>query len=431
MNRIVQQVKFQTAPAPVFKKVAAYARVSTGKDAMLHSLSAQVSYYSSLIQNHKGWQYAGVYIDEAVSGTKSSREGFQKLINDCKAGKIDMVITKSISRFGRNTVTLLQTVRELKDIGVDVFFEEQNLHSTSADGELMLTILASYAQEESFSASENQKWRIRKGFENGELVTLRFLYGYSIKRGSIEVNPKEAEIVREIFGRYIGGDSLSSIVTDLNKRGIPGALGGEWCIKSVRRIVTNEKYTGNALLQKTYISNHLDKTKVKNNGELPMYFAKGTHEGIIDEETFLLAQKRVEQMESEAKPKPDKTLFSGIIRCSKCGKNYRRVTADGRHFFNCTTYINKGKAVCHTSKIPEDEIYNLTCEVLGTGCIDRDALIDKITVITADDNNILTFHLTDGTTAVKRWQHKSRADSWTKEKRNIASIRTTEQRRCS
>ena len=245
------------------------------------------------------------------------------------------------------------------------------------------------------------------------------------------VNPKEAEIVKEIFSRYIGGDSLTSIVTDLNKRGIPGALGGEWCIKSIRRIVTNEKYMGNALLQKTYISNHLDKTKVKNNGQLPMYFAKGTHEGIIDEETFCLAQKRAEQMESEAKPKPDKTLFAGVIKCSKCGKNYRRVTANGRHFFNCTTYINKGKAVCHTSKIPEDEIYRLTCEVLGTEQIDRDALNDKITVITADDNNILTFHLTDGTTAVKRWQQKSRADSWTKEKRNIASIRTTEQRRCS
>lgn len=431
MNRIVQQIKFQTAPIPIVKKVAAYARVSTGKDAMLHSLSAQVSYYSSLVQNYKGWQYAGVYIDEAVSGTKGSREGFQRLISDCKAGKVDMVITKSISRFGRNTVTLLQTVRELKDIGVDVFFEEQNLHSMSADGELMLTILASYAQEESFSASENQKWRIRKGFENGELVNLRFLYGYSIKRGSIVINPKEAEIVKEIFHRYISGDSLTSIVTDLNKRGTPGALGGEWCIKSIRRIVTNEKYMGNALLQKTYISNHLDKTKVKNNGQLPMYFAKGTHEGIIDEETFRLAQKRAEQMESEAKPKPDKTLFAGVIKCSKCGKNYRRVTANGDHFFNCSTYIKKGKSVCHTSKIPEKEIYRLTCEVLGTENLDRDILIGKITEITAEDNNSLTFHLKGGRTSVKRWQHKSRADTWTADKRNTASIKAKEQRRCS
>ena len=431
MQRIIQQVKFQKVPLPNLKRVAAYARVSTGKDAMLHSLSAQVNYYSSLIQSHSGWKYAGVYSDEAFTGTKADRKGFQDMLCDCRAGKIDMIITKSISRFARNTVTLLQTVRELKSIGVDVFFEEQNIHSLSSEGELMLTILASYAQEESLSASENQKWRIRKGFENGELVNLRFLYGYTIKRGSIVVDPKEAEIVKEIFGRYIGGDSLSSIVTDLNKRGIPGTLGGEWCIKSIRRIVTNEKYIGNALLQKTYISNHLDKTKVKNNGQLPMYFAKDTHEAIIDEETFRLAQKRAEQMEGEAKPKPDKTLFSGVIRCSKCGKNYRRVTANGRHFFNCTTYINKGKAVCHTSKIPEEEIYNLTCEVLGTEYIERDTLIDKITVITAEDNNTLTFHLADGTTTVKRWQHKSRADSWTGEKRNIASIRATEQRRCS
>lgn len=431
MQRTVQQVKFQKVPLPSVKRVAAYARVSTGKDAMLHSLSAQVSYYSSLIQSHSGWQYAGVYSDEAFTGTKSDRKGFQNLLADCRAGKIDMVVTKSVSRFARNTVTLLQTVRELKNLGVDVYFEEQNIHSMSADGELMLTILASYAQEESLSASENQKWRIRKGFENGELVNLRFLYGYSIKRGSIEVNPKEAEIVKEIFSRYIGGDSLTSIVTDLNKRGIPGALGGEWCVKSIRRIVTNEKYMGDALLQKTFISNHLDKTKVKNNGELPMYYAKGTHEDIVDEETFLLAKARAEQMESEAKPKPSATLFAGVIRCAKCSKNYRRVTANGNHFFNCSTYIKKGKSVCHTSKIPEKEIYRLTCEVLGVENLDRDTLIGKITVITADDNNILTFHLTDGTTAVKRWQHKSRADSWTREKRNIASIRTTEQRRCS
>ena len=431
MNRIVQQVKFQTAPVPMVKKVAAYARVSTGKDAMLHSLSAQVSYYSSLIQNHKGWQFAGVYIDEAVSGTKSSREGFQKLINDCKAGKIDMVITKSISRFGRNTVTLLQTVRELKDVGVDVFFEEQNLHSTSADGELMLTILASYAQEESLSASENQKWRIRKGFENGELVNLRFLYGYTINKGVITINAAEAEVVKEIFQRYIEGESITAIANDLNKRGIPSALGGEWCVKSIRRIVTNEKYMGNALLQKTYISNHLDKTKVKNNGQLPMYFAKGTHEGIIDEETFCLAQKRAKQMESEAKPKPDKPLFAGMIRCAKCGKNYRRVTAKGRHFFNCSTYINKGKAMCHTSRIPEEEIYRLVCEVLCTETLSRDTLIDKITEITAEDNNTITFHLKDGTTTVKRWQNQCRADRWTDEKRNAASIKAKEQRRCS
>ena len=241
MQRIIQQVKFQKTPLPNLKRVAAYARVSTGKDAMLHSLSAQVNYYSSLIQSHSGWQYAGVYSDEAFTGTKADRKGFQDMLCDCRAGRIDMIITKSISRFARNTVTLLQTVRELKNIGVDVFFEEQNIHSISSEGELMLTILASYAQEESLSASENQKWRIRKGFENGELANLRFLYGYNISKGSVTINPEEAEIVREIFRRYIDGESITAIVNDLNKRGIPGALGGEWCVKSIRRIVTNEK----------------------------------------------------------------------------------------------------------------------------------------------------------------------------------------------
>ena len=149
------------------KQVAAYTRVSSGKDAMLHSLSAQVSYYNDLIQKEDGWEFVGVYSDEAITGTKEGRADFQRMLADCRNGKIDMIITKSISRFARNTVTLLETVRMLKALGVDVFFEEQNIHTMSADGELMLTILASYAQEESLSASENQKWRIKKNFEEG------------------------------------------------------------------------------------------------------------------------------------------------------------------------------------------------------------------------------------------------------------------------
>ena len=193
------------------KRVAAYARVSSGKDAMLHSLSAQVSYYSDLIQNHDDWLYVGVYADEAKTGTKESRADFQRLIADCRAGKIDMVITKSISRFARNTVTLLQTVRDFKAWEVDIFFEEQNIHTMSGDGELMLTILASYAQEESRSASENQKWRIRKSYEKGELVQWHIQYGYNITKDKIEINPEQAEVVRNIFDRAIAGETFGSI----------------------------------------------------------------------------------------------------------------------------------------------------------------------------------------------------------------------------
>ena len=162
--------KIEAKPIMVTKtKVAAYARVSTGKDAMLHSLASQINHYKKFIQSNNEWQFVGVYSDQALTGTKETREEFQQLIKDCKTGKIDMIITKSISRFARNTVRLLKTVRELKSIHVDVFFEEQNIHSNSSDGEMILTLLASFAQEESRSVSDNMKWRIKKEFENGSL----------------------------------------------------------------------------------------------------------------------------------------------------------------------------------------------------------------------------------------------------------------------
>ena len=198
MERIVQQVEFRTPKKLKLLRVAAYARVSNGKDAMLHSLSAQVSYYNELIQGNPEWLFCGIYADEALTGTKSNRAEFQKMLAACRNGEIDLIITKSISRFARNTVTLLETVRELKDIGVDVYFEEQNIHTMSADGELMLTILSSYAQEESFSASENQKWRIRRDFEQGRVSSMRMLGYRRTSEGRLEIIPEEAVIVRRM-----------------------------------------------------------------------------------------------------------------------------------------------------------------------------------------------------------------------------------------
>ena len=187
VNRKVSKMKALNPKAITKKKVAAYARVSSGKDAMLHSLSNQISYYSRLIQNNPKWDYVGVYADEAATGTKDSRIEFQKLLKDCRNKKIDLVITKSISRFARNTLTLLATVRELKELNVEVYFEKENIYSLSGDGELMLTILASFFQAESYSVSENCKWRIRKRFADGELVNLRFLYGYDISKNKISI----------------------------------------------------------------------------------------------------------------------------------------------------------------------------------------------------------------------------------------------------
>lgn len=241
MDRVVKQVPLRKAALPKLLRVAAYARVSSAKDAMHHSLSAQVSYYSDLIQSHPGWRYAGVYADEARTGTRDTRENFQRLISDCKAGQVDAVITKSISRFARNTVTLLETVRELKGCGVDVFFEEQKIHTLSADGELMLTILASYAQEESLSASENQKWRIRKNFEEGKPWNGTML-GYRYRDGTLVVEPGEAEIVRRIFREYLSGKGVVSIATGLNEDGIVTRYGNQWHKRSVSCILRNYTY---------------------------------------------------------------------------------------------------------------------------------------------------------------------------------------------
>jgi site-specific DNA recombinase len=247
VERIIRTIT-PLATVPYKKnRVAAYARVSSDKEAMLHSLSAQVSYYSDYIQQHSEWEYAGVYADEAMTGTRDSRPDFQRMLNDCRDGLIDMVITKSISRFARNTVTMLETLRELRQLEVDVYFEKENIHSISGDGEFMLTILASYAQAESLSVSENCKWRIRKRFQAGEIVNLRFMYGYNIKKGEITVDHKEAEIVRMIFADYISGIGCDRIASKLNQLGLRTVLNNSWYGKRVADIIKNEKYTGNAL----------------------------------------------------------------------------------------------------------------------------------------------------------------------------------------
>lgn len=431
MERVVKRVGTLIPAQPKALRVCAYARVSTGKDAMLHSLSAQVSYYSKMIQDHSGWMYCGVYTDEAVTGTKEERAGFQRMIQECQQGCIDLVITKSISRFARNTVTLLETVRELKSLGVDVFFEEQNIHTMSADGELMLTILASYAQEESLSASENQKWRIRKAFENGELANLRFLFGYNITADGVQVNEKDAAIVREIFVRFNEGESMSSIGRDLDARGYRGVLGGTWCAERMRNTLSNEKYLGNALLQKQYRNNHIEKKLLPNRGELPMYYAEGTHEPIIDQATFDKAQERLKILAQQAanRKKPTHSAFTGLIHCGLCGNTYKRVTYRKKHYWNCTTFQTKGKSECAAKRIPEETLDVLICEVLGVTHFDSDMVRSKITAIRAEKNNVVVFCMDDGSEIVKRWADRSRAESWTPEMKEQARQRALQARR--
>ena len=426
MNKTVTQVRFPKAPLPQLKKVAAYARVSTGKDAMLHSLAAQVSHYAQLIQSHSGWQYVGVYADEALSGTKDSRQNFQRLIADCKEGKIDMVITKSISRFARNTVTLLQTVRDLKSLGVNVYFEEQNIHTMSADGELMLTILASYAQEESLSASENQKWRVRHSFQQGLLCGGKML-GYRYDQGSLAIHATEAQIVRKIYELYLSGMGLEAIAKQLNEEGDLTRNGHRWISNSVLAVLRNYAYTGNLLLQTTYRENHLTKRKLQNNGKLPKYHITDSHEPIVSLQQYNAVQEELNRRAeryTQIGEKKKQYPFTGMIRCGCCGKNYRRKTTPSRVTWVCQTYNRYGKTACPSKQIPEDTLIAVTEEVVGS----LDAIGSRITAIRAENGNILVFTLSDGTVSVKRWQDRSRADSWTDEMKQAARQRELERR---
>ena len=285
MKRIIRKLEPAIPKLPRQLRVAAYARVSSGKDAMLHSLSAQVSYYSKLIQNTPGWQYAGVYADEALSGTKDRRREFQRMLADCRAGKIDRIITKSISRFARNTVTTLETVRELSQLGVDVYFEEQNIHTLGAEGEIILTLLAAYAEEEARSVSENQKWRIEDNFKQGRIWSTT-MFGYTIQNGVLTPVPEEAAVIRKVAELYLQGVGREQLERALAKLGFLSRQGKPLRGAPMIDLICNEKVAGDMLLQKTYVADPITKVGKVNRGERTMYHIEGSHEAILDRETY-------------------------------------------------------------------------------------------------------------------------------------------------
>lgn len=411
------------------KRVAAYARVSSGKDTMLHSLKAQIDYYHDYINRNPEWTFAGIYADEAKTGTKNSREQFQLLLEDCRAGKIDMVVTKAISRFARNTVTLLETVRELQRLGINVYFEEQNIYTLSADGELMLTLLASFAQEESLSASENQKWRIRKGFEQGKASTCTML-GYRLVDGEITVVPAEAEIVRRIFELYHSGYGAQKIANILNEEGYRTVKGVEWRASKVRSVLQNEKYSGDLLLQKVFVRDHVSKARVHNRGQLPQYYVEDDHEAIVDKAVFGMVQAQIAQRKAEyTHPQGHESAFSRKIRCSICGKNYRRKVTAYNVVWCCSTYNTKGKKYCASKVIPEATLQAAVAEVLGLHFFDEDVFKSQIDHIEACPDNLLHFVFVSGAVREYRWKDRSRRDSWTTEMREAARQNTLERSR--
>lgn len=417
MNRIIHKITPVVPKAPKLLKVAAYARVSMEKETMLHSFSAQVSYYSEKIQKHPGWSYAGVYADRALTGTKSERPEFQRLLADCRAGKIDLVLTKSISRFARNTVTLLETVRELKALGIDVFFEEQNIHSMSGDGELMLTILASYAQEESRSVSENCTWRIRKKFEQG-IPTTSQMNGLKFDHGKVEVIPQEASIIKMIFHFRLAGMGKNAISRELNELGIPAKNGGIWHESVIDTILRNEKYQGDLVLQKYFRTDHLRKIDCRNKGELPKYVVRDNHEAIIPREEFAAVQQIIQKKAAEF-PEGygvhNEFPFTRKLVCAHCGRNYQRRLNNGKLAWQCYTYMVRGKKYCPAKQIHESILESVSAQVLGQLKFDNAVFQKEIRCIHVYPENRLIYEFYDGHTKEAYWKDPSRRDSWTPE----------------
>jgi len=419
--------KIEAKPRVVTKtRVAAYARVSNGKDAMLHSLASQVSHYKKLIKENSEWQFVGVYADEAATGTKASRTEFQQLVKDCKAGKIDMIITKSISRFARNTVTLLKTVRELKAIDVDVFFEEQNIHSNSSEGEMILTLLASVAQEESGSFSDNMKWRIKKEFENGVMWGGRSSLGYKIVDKKLIVVPEEAEVVRLIFDLYINGHGADTIRKILDSKGVKPMYTKTWGHSSIMKILKNRNYTGDLILQKTYRENHLTKRQMMNKGELNKYLIEDNHEAIISKETFEKAEQIRKQRASKIKPQSPRQYypFLGITKCGICGSSYTRKRMRDKLVWVCSLSVSKGQKVCNAKLVPDNIIVEASNHVLSMNQYDDAYFNSKVKKIIVMPDRLLKFHMKDDTIISYQWAHPSRSKSWTPEMKEQARQRS-------
>lgn len=416
MVKIVQKIEAKKPLIQKRKRVCGYARVSTGKYAMLHSLSAQISYYSRYIQSQNNWQYAGVYADKALTGTKDNRAEFQRMLDDCRAGKIDMIITKSITRFARNAVNLLEVIRELRSIGVDVWFENENIHSINKEGELLLTLLAAVAQAESLSVSENCKWKIRHNYEQGIANGFK-IYGYNICKRKITINKEQADVVREIFDMYIKGIGSVAIAKVLNDKGIPSPKGYQWHQGVIIEILKNEKYIGDLLLQKHYSQDHISKKTLVNKGELKQYYVTGNHDPIIDRDTFCTVQKIIERKEKiNPHVEPYEYQFKGLIFCGNCGGKYFRKkvhtgTPSEKYVWKCSTYNNKGKQYCENKQIPDDVLINMASRCNK-----------EINTILILENNRVQFEFSDGTKTIMEWSIDRTWDDETK-KRNYYNQR--------
>lgn len=379
----------------LLKRVAAYCRVSTKQEEQLNSYETQVRYYTDRINREPGWKLAGIYADKGITGTSmKKRDEFNKLIRQCKRGKVDMIIVKSISRFARNTLDCLKITRMLRELKVDVYFEEQNLHSIDPSSEFYISIYGSVAQSESENISHNVAWGKARSAKDGNVFfAYKSFLGY--RRGADgkpEIDPEQANTVRRIYDRFLAGDSLQQIANDLTADGIPTPMGRTvWQASVVQSILSNEKYKGDALLGKTYVEDCISKKVRVNAGERPQYYVENNHPAIIDAATFARVQEELARRASKRKVKQTGTTteqgkycgkyaLTELLICGECGTPYRRCTwtvgGKKRIVWRCINRLDYGKKYCHHSPTMEEApLQNAIMDaVLKTAQIDPNIL---------------------------------------------------------
>ena len=377
-------------------RVAAYCRVSTDDEEQLTSYEAQKNYYTDKIMTNKEWTMAGIFADEGITGTSArKRPEFLRMIRQCKQGKIDIVLTKSISRFARNTVDCLNYVRALKELGIAVIFEKENMNTLEIDSEILITMLGAFAQSESESISANVRWGIRQAMKEGK-ATIQYKYLYGYRKGDDskpEIIPDQAEVVRKIYDLFLSGTPVRGIQEYLNANSVPNINGeSKWARSAIDSILTNEKYCGDVLLQKTYIDDCINKKVKKNTGQLPMYLVQNHHEGIISRETFDAAQAEFARRSAGKSPSKknaptgrsrysSKYALSDRLYCGECGTRYQRCTwrnRDGskRIVWRCVSRVDYGSKYCHDSPtLDEEPLHRAILAAINSAVNDKDNIV--------------------------------------------------------
>lgn len=371
------------------KRVAGYARVSTDSDEQFTSYEAQIDYYTQYIRRHSDWEFVGVYTDEGISGTNTkNRDGFNQMIRDALDGKIDLIVTKSVSRFARNTVDSLTTVRQLKEKGVEVYFEKENIYTFDGKGELLITIMSSLAQEESRSLSENVTWGQRKAFSDGKIrLPYKKFLGYERgEDGLPRIVPEQAEIVRRIYSDYISGKTTFAIAGGLTAEGIPTPGGKEkWQASTVESILRNEKYKGDALLQKAFTVDFLTKKKKKNEGEVPQYYVENSHPAIVSPEEWQAVQDELERRKALGRKYSGTSIFATRLVCADCGEFFGAKTWHSndkyrKTIWRCTHKYN-GEDRCTTPNLNEETIQERFVDAVNSIVRDKAAVMEDCRIM--------------------------------------------------